>query len=489
MNLRWSTFILFIGTSCSANGAVRGFESNTIDSGAAFGVLRMDVYPGGTTGLEPQSRETEAGSFQNLELELSRSVQYSGSVTGFRSNPRVSVEIPGESGVPVLARLEARTRSGIGGAKVESNSFGQFQLKLAENEPHQLSIVPIDPPNLPMLVLPFQDLGLDWQGTFDLDFGTPVYGHVLQADGTPLPSNATISVADPINGVQGTPIPIDTDGYYQLRALPGDFVLVVDDEDGTGVIPRIEVDITVPDSLPLKRDITVGTINPARVRGQVLAPNGGAISDAIVRFRSLELSGIPYDTEVVRTTETDGSGVFNRDLAYGRWEVEIIPPYEASGNLSPIRQEITIERASLDMGDIELGVPVDLSATIYGPNGDPSPNVVVTFSEQGFEGWSWTATSDSAGQLSIRVPNGEMQVTMLPGDSSAAITRIGRVDPTDPPRLALRHGTYVDGVVRVEGEAVPYTYLEVRSDDGTLLGSTLTDGGGTFELQVLPPED
>jgi hypothetical protein len=480
---------LLISSSCAANGAVRMFEASGADSGASLGVLRLDVYPGGTTGLEPQSRETEAGNFQNLELDLTRSVQLSGSVTGFRANPRVSIEIPGETGVPVLARLEARTLTGIGGAKVESNSFGQFQLKLAEGEPHQLSIVPIDPPNLPMLVLPFQDLGLDWQGTFDLDFGTPVYGHVLQADGSPLPSSATIAVFDPINGVQGSPVPIDADGYFQIRTLPGDFVLVVDDEDGTGVIPRIEVDISVSGSLPLKRDITVGTVNPARVRGQVLAPNGVAISDAIVRFRSLELSGIPYDTEVVRTTETDGSGVFNRDLAYGLWEVEIIPPYEASGNLSPTRQEISIERASLDMGDIELGTAVDLTATIYGPNGDPSPNVVVTFTELGFEGWSWTATSDSAGQLAIRVPNGEMQATLLPGDSSAAITRITNVDPANPPRLALRHGTLVDGVVRVEGEAVPYTYLEVRSDDGTLLGSTLTDGGGTFEVQVLPPED
>lgn len=456
------------------------------DTGAALRQLRIDVHPGGSSGIEPQSWFANPGETDALDVVLARTAIYVGTVTGFRVNPYADIGVPGSEAVPVLARVEATVTEGISGARLSTADDGSFSMSLPDGLRYQIAIIPEDPARLPFLVLPTADISRSWVSEIDLEYGVPVYGRVLQTDGSPPPTSATVALYDPLTGVRGAAVPVDPDGYYQVRANPGEVSLLIDDEDGTGIIPEVEVDVTVEADAGLRRDITIGTLSAARVRGQVFDDAGRALADAVLRFRAISLDGVPYPTDFVRSTETDGSGVFNRDLAWGDWEVEVIPPYESAGNASPQRFTLRVDRADVVVEDVILEPPTNVDATIYGVDGAPLSGVITTFTEQGYNGWSWTAISDSAGRIALDVPRGPLIVTLSPPDSVGAITTLSADGPGDLPKLSLRSGQPVSGAVSVEGEPVPYALVEVRDIDGSLLGTTLTDGGGAFAVEVRP---
>jgi hypothetical protein len=104
----------------------------------------------------------------------------------------------------------------------------------------------------------------------------------------------------------------------------------------------------------------------------------------------------------------------------------------------------------------------------------------------GYKAWSWTAISDTAGRIALDVPRGPLQITLSPPNGDAAITTLSADGAGDLPRLSLRSGQPVDGAVTVDDEPVPYALVEVRDTTGALLGTTLTDGGGAFEVLVRP---
>jgi hypothetical protein len=471
------------GASASLDKAEAGAAS---DTGGALRQLRIDVYPGGSSGLEPQSWFAGPGEAEALEVALARTTVYPGFVRGFRVNPYADIGVPGDEDVPVQALIEATVTDGISGARLATDAEGGFSLSLPEGLRYQVAIIPEDPSRLPFLVLPTADLSRSWVNEINLDYGVPVYGRLLQADGSPPPGSATVALFDPISGVTGAAIPVDPDGYYQVRANPGEVSLIIDDDDGTGIIPRLEVDVTVEPDEPLRRDVTIGTVSAARVRGQVFDQAGRALADAELRFRALELDGVPYPTDFVRSTETDGGGIFNRDLAWGTWEVEVIPPYESAGNASPQRFTLEVDGGDVVVPDVTLEPPTAIDATVYGVDGEPLPGVIVTFTEVGYKAWSWTAISDTAGRIALDVPRGPLLITLSPPNGDAAITTLSADGAGDLPRLSLRSGQPVDGAVTVDDEPVPYALVEVRDTTGALLGTTLTDGGGAFEVLVRP---
>lgn len=476
------------GAGCSSGADFAKAFDSASDSAARVRALRVDVHPGGSSGLEPQSWQAEPGQTRGLEVELASTVVYGGRVTGFRVNPYADIGVPGEADVPVVARIEASATQGISGARVLTDADGTFSLPLPADLEYLVAVIPEDPVRLPPLILAAADLAETWTADLRLDFGVPVYGRILQADDSPAPGSLSVAVLDPGTGIAGTPVAVDADGYYQVRATPGEIVLVFDDEDGTGPNPRVEVEVTVEEDTPLRRDVTIGSISSARVHGQVYDEAGRTLADAELRFRPVALDGVPYPVSFTRTTETDGSGVFNRDLAYGTWEVEVIPPFEAEGNASPSRFTLEVASADVTVEDINLSAPVSVDATVYGAGGDPLPGVLVTFTEQGYAGWSWTATSDSAGRINLMVPNGPMTITLTPPDTGAAITSYSVESPSALPRLELKRGQLVDGAVLSDGEPVPYALVELRDSQGALLGTTLTDGGGGFSVQVRPAD-
>ena len=472
------------GAGCASGADMAKAFDSAADSAARVRTLRVDVHPGGSSGLEPQTWEAEPGQTRGLEVELAATVVYGGRVTGFRVNPYADIGVPGEQDVPVIARIEATATQGISGARVLSGADGTFSLPLPADLEYLVAVIPEDPVRLPPLILAASNLAETWTADLQLGFGVPVYGRILQADDAPAPGGLSVAVLDPGTGIMGSPVAVDADGYYQVRATPGEIVLVFDDEDGTGPNPRVEVEVTVEEDTPLRRDVTIGTIRSARVHGQVYDEDGRTLADAELRFRPVALDGIPYPVDFSRTTETDGSGVFNRDLAYGTWEVEVIPPFESQGNASPSRFSLEVASTDVAVDDINLVPPVSVDATVYGVGGDPLPGVIVTFTEQGYAGWSWTATSDSAGRINLMVPNGPMNLTLTPPDTGAAITTYSVESPSALPRLELKRGQLVDGAVVSGGEPVPYALVELRDSQGALLGATLTDGGGGFAVQV-----
>lgn len=476
-----------LSAGCAAESSfAKDYMGGAEDSGAALRELRIDVYPGGSSGIEPQSWFAAPGEVEALAVELARTTVYPGVVRGFRVNPYADIGVPGEPNVPVQARVEARVEEGISGARLSTDAEGRFSMALPEGLRFQVAIIPEDPARLPFLVLPTADISRSWVNEITLDYGVPIYGRILLADGSPPPSATTVALYDPLAGVSGAPVLVDPDGYYQVRATPGEVSLLIDDDDGTGIIPRLQVDVTVEADTPLRRDVTIGTLSAARVRGQVFDEAGRALADAELRFRALALDGVPYPTDFVRRTETDGGGVFNRDLAWGSWEVEVIPPYESGGNATPQRFTLEVDRGDVVVPDVTLEPPAAVDATVYGVDGEPLPGVIVSFTELGYKSWSWTAISDSAGRIALDVPRGPLQITLSPPNGDAAITTLSAEGPGSLPRLGLRSGQLVDGAVTVDDEPVPYALVELRDPAGALLGTTLTDGGGAFEVLVRP---
>jgi hypothetical protein len=125
---------------------------------------------------------------------------------------------------------------------------------------------------------------------------------------------------------------------------------------------------------------------------------------------------------------------------------------------------------------------------------------IVTCTEVGFAGRSWSATTDPAGQFILTAPSTASSCTVTPPSDreDLALTR----QPIDAElamdgaarwNLTARPGSLVSGVVNVRGSAtleappvrtLPGAVVEVRDAAGYLLGIAISDEDGRFSIRV-----
>ncbi|RME20276.1 MAG: hypothetical protein D6798_20830 [Deltaproteobacteria bacterium] len=460
-----------------------------MDELAAEDGLRLDIFPSDATpGLRPQSVYLDpATDWTGLDVAVSPSVTLSGQVLGFVANPVSSnPTVPGQEDQPIAARIDVVMPDSVAGGSTTTAEDGRFEVQVPPGMNYRIDLVPEQTDRVPFDTMTIPVLASDLDlGIWTLDYGVPVWGRVTYSDDS-VPRGATVQLIDATWGTPGPHTTIDSDGWYMLRAYPGDYTLVVEGRTG-GSDPTITRPVTVEGTADdLRVDMDVGPSARATLSGTLVDGQGfGLASDRNNEYRvvatAVDLRDVTGTLTVERTTAAGGA--FELSLPAGDWRLDAIPPYDAG--LSPTSLDLTISEANLDIGELVLPTSTGIDVLVRTTDGQPAPGVLVVARETGFDGYTYSATTDAAGIASFDVPRVRLELTATPPTDSAAITRtvIDAAEVQDP-TIDLIRGVPVSGSVVAQGEPVSYALVEVRDARGELYGTAITDGDGAFSMRV-----
>ena len=486
-----ASLLLLLGCSAenayqlSGDGSLPPSDEADDDTGDEATVdlsLRLDISPS-DADLVAQSF-TLGDDWRGLDLTLNETVLYQGRITGYEATPPSAILVPGEE-VPVVGLVKLTQPDGVATDATLNDAEGNFDLAVPAGEDYRLSVVPRAPSALPFLV----EEGLSLTGDLDeadevLDYGVPVYGVVSLSDGTPVP-RAEVSLLDSV-GVQGTSTTTDETGYYQLRAFPGTYELLVEGES-TRAIPSTREVVEVDDTTGARVDVGLGDNVTANFGCIVVDASGRPLGDVTVLLRSQSLKDA--DLYLERETSPDQDGVLFVKLLPGVWTVDFIPPYSAA--LSPVTMTVQVEEAGLELSSsVILPELVPVTMQVVGPGATPLAGAIVSAKVVGFDETVYSGQADADGIVRLDLPDVSLSFTITPPDDSLAITRL-TANPTDADLsvLSLDTGEPVSGrVMRPDGESgAAWTLIElVDAATGTSLGTTLTDEEGRFSVQIQP---
>jgi hypothetical protein len=462
------------------------FDTGADALGPSF---RLDVYPSGSTSwLSAQSWTPDGDDWQDLDVALSASVLVRGSITGFLSNPTVGGEaplpaVPGTADAPIVARLDLSQRGGIGAASAWSEDDGSFALRVPGGTAYDLLIAPIDPRALPAQALSLPLLASTTTQQVEMEHGQPVFGRVFAAGGASM-EGASVRLQRRYDGLLSEPLTLAADGAFNLRALPGDYDLLVSGESGS-VVPSLRVAVEVGEDAGAAVDVDLGTLTDTTVTGTVVDADGNNLRDVSmrVRFTSLGLDGAQGTLQV--ETEVDGDGFFAKPLLAGQWQAEFIPAYDES--LAPTTLQFEMASGSHDLGEVVIPDPVLFSALVTDPSGAPAPDVLVSVRELGYDQNQWSTTTGIDGRFTLSLPPNDVLVTLSPSAGDGAITRHAidaAAAAAAPPTLSYVGGELVSGTLRSGDEPISYALVELRGEDDTLYATTISDADGAFSARV-----
>lgn len=447
--------------------------------------LRLDIYPSASgVPVEPQTVFLSLDALDGGEIDLRPPVSVRGVVTGYAATPPSAIEVPGDD-TAVVAEVRLEQQNGIADAGTTSDAGGNFRLNITPADGYVFSVVPLEPANLPFLVVNGLDIDQDLRlssDLLDLGYGLPVYGTVTRSGSTPV--SADVTLIDAETGVRGPSVETDASGYYQLRALPGTYELEVMGESGRGA-PTVQLDLEVGDETGVSADVDLGDYTPISFDGEVVNSAGDGLSGVTARFTSVSLQDDSW--KLNRETTTDQEGFVFTRLLPGLWHVEIIPDYTTT--LSPVSLDIEVGTTDMVMDEpIILPELSLLTSRVLDPDGHPMSDVVVAATEKGFDGRTWTGISDAAGVISMSVPGVPLQIALTPPTDDAAVTLLTLKTPEDMPEsVQLPLGQQIAGQLVVDSEGVPYAVIELRHpDSGALLGTALSNSDGEFSLRLQP---
>ena len=453
--------------------------------------LRIDVLPTVTEEDDLLAQSfwlDEVSEWQAMSLELQRTVQITGSISGFAANP-YGVQVPGSSDVPVLGEVTLYRPDTIVSSTVSTDDDGTFVFSLPAGEGYRLAALPTEPPELPFYIESDIPVSLNEDlGEINLEYGDPIYGTVTNSAGEAI--DYTVRLIDAATDVEGTATQTDASGFYMLRAEPGDYIVQIEPSTGT-TLPTIQTPVSFESGLGgVNVDIDVGLIAPVVVSGIPSTADGQTMSNAIVRLSSTDL--INTSGVMVRETETDQSGQFLVEALPGEWTIEIIPPAEEDDLTSPLEEALTLGAQNVNLGNLTLPEQVPLQRQIVDAEGYPAANVLVTFQEQGFNHATYTTYTDNTGYLTIFIPDVPLDVLLTPTQSlNSAVTRRELLNPSGPAvddegTWWLSAGVQLKGTVSRPDDATGISIIEVHDDTGVFYGSTLTDTDGRFDFRISP---
>ena len=447
--------------------------------------IRIDVYPSdGGSNLLPQSWVADVGDgLEGIEILLEPTITVKGEVVGYRVNP-LNADVPGEGLAPVAATVRVARTGTITGGSVETGEDGSFSLRVPASRGYTLSIVPEDGTRLPFFVSMDNNLNssVDLE-TIDLGYGVPVYGHLKTRDGLGLQS-LKVRLRDPVSGVSGPSSQTDSTGHYLLRGLPGTYVLGVEGQPGSA-LPSFEVAAEVFDEDSLELDVNIGKLEPSLITGQLFSQeDASALRDIKVRLESTSLSGSIGQLDI--ETETDGDGLFGRQILAGEWRASFIPPYDSTLGGFSLDFLVDSDEVLVDIGDVVLPQRIVFEGRVTDPSGAPVAEAAVNAQEVGLDGYIFSATTDTDGGFALEVPPAIMRLTVSAANPELAVTK-WEIDPTVANQVfPLSEGEQMSGTVKGPGGVVGFALIEVRTMNGDLLATTLSDVDGQFSVSLTP---
>ncbi|MEL6345940.1 MAG: hypothetical protein AAFV53_22705 [Myxococcota bacterium] len=532
----------FLTTGCGSpdlaldDAAQEGFAGDTSndavdDEDALRAAIRIDVEPLSppTIGDEPLVDQAQSfwvspsADWADQELRMRQTVLVSGEVRGFSANPWTAPDlsaeadtgdsdtgdparfgpggpsVPGSDSVPVIAEVRLYRPNTVVSQQVTTDESGNFTLEvpafvgytddlegLGVEEGYRLVVVPVSPADLPMYVeddLVFTD---NTRIDVELDYGSPVYGQVIDADGE-LVTGMTyaVNLIDVETGEEGPVAFTNAAGWYSLRALEGEYILQAKPVEDFLAYPTIRSFHGFDEDFTEARvDVNIGRRDLATLVGRLENPNGARLDDATVRLTSNVLEN--SEGSIAFEVQTDEDGVFDASVLPGSWTVEFVPPSNDT-TASPFSQEIQVNNRFEDLGEITLPGRVVFNAQVLGIDGFPMPDVIINIFEDTFTGDVYKATTDDQGMITVTVPNTPMTAYLQPtNDNQSALTRID-FNPSDglERTWALSEGQQVTGAVSVVGSNQGGLYsLTVRDSVENPLGILSTGIDGDFAFRV-----
>ncbi len=447
--------------------------------------LRVDLYPSDQTPeLLPETHILDE-DWEGLSLSMSTPVTVSGEVWGYDATPYFDISVPGGD-IPVEARLAVYQPGTImsAGASSSVDDDGAFELRIPRGDDYTFSVVPVEPSQLPFLVQRGLAIKHDQvDQLIELDYGAPIYGYVRNSSGLPLNTlEVELWIRDPATGTVGPSTIPDEDGFYQLRALPGASYQVVMAGAAGELVPTTSQDVLVESEAGAEVDFEIGVIQAVGVNGQVLSTSSVAVEGATVRFTSLELTGFPGG-ELILDDITNSRGEYRVQLLPGRYMTEFIAP--ASVGLSPSQATLVVDsQGDGDDYDAYLEGLELVGSQVLGPDGEPLAGVTVVATERGFDGYTYTATTDDGGHFQLEVPSVKLQFVLTPPEGEASVTYIELPVEDFPAIIMLDEGQAISGTVMHDDLPVPFALVEVRDSDDQLYATTLTGENGEFQVRV-----
>lgn len=499
MNHRSLSFLALLALGCAegdlmaagardtANEATAGEDADALADGPAR--LRVDVVPNGDSAYLPQSVvfdlafEDPASLLADLDVDLSPSRTFAGRISAFEAAPYGDVSVPGTVSQALSGRVSLSAADGLARKTVDIVD-GTFAMRLPADD-YRLAILPEDSERQPFYVVDPYSLRQDETGfELELGFGSPVYGRVVQADGTPAPGTTEVWLEDVETGLAGPRVATDAAGNYMLRAFEGEHRVVAEGSERS-TVPRVSDTITVESATASRVDLDLGYVDPVEATGRVVDAGGRGLYQATIRFTALALDEAA-GTMVVED-DTDSDGDFELDVLPGLWRVEIIPAYDSDGSLAPLRlDDITVGDAGIDLGPQPLPERVPVSGSVEGPGGAPVGAVTVVAREVGFDHYVYTAVTAANGGFELAVPDVPLEVAFLPPDAKHTVTWIDYPNGmSGRESISLASGLPVSGRIGSPSGAVGAALVElVDADTGRVYGTALTDESGTFDLRI-----
>ncbi len=472
--------------ACAQDQATNEAVVNDLGStgGAVGNVIRFDVYPSGADALMAQTWIADrSASLDEVQIFLNPTVEITGTIVGYQANP-LHAEVPGADQQPVAATVRLARPGTITGSTTQTLEDGAFSLRVPAAQGYTFSVVPEDGSRLPFMV----ELGVNVSqgedfGIIDLGYGTPVYGRISTSDGAPV-EGLVVQLTEAQSNVEGPETRTDATGHYLLRADPGQYVLRSQGAAGA-VVPTLETAVEVEDG-GVDVALDLGNIERTLVSGQVLSGRtGAALKDVAIRIESTNLQGT--DGSLVIETDTDGDGLFGRQLLAGRWAATFIPPFDSAYGGLVEEFEVGVDGAVLELEPLELPERVVLEGVVVDATGTPVPQAAVNAQEEGFDGYIFSTLTDDDGGFAIEVTPVPLEVTVSPPTADHAVTKRS-IDGADGfITLQLEEGDLLAGTIESASGPTAFALVEVRAASGDLLATTLTDDRGAFSVRVGAP--
>jgi len=474
-----------------------GMYMAEVDTAASLedAYLRIDVYPPSGADfpdLSPQSLRKLITT--EMTLNMSPTVDVSGSVAAFYTSPWADSDLPGVQAPVPDARVAFVRQESIQNPYAITDENGSFQLPVVwDNEPYEVS-VRSDEPAVPITTLTaFQD---DYSlGQFDLDLGSgvAVYGRVMDTEGAGLPESTVFVLTE--GGTESTRVLTDEAGWYTIRVQPERSYKVMT-EGRNGRDPVISSDWISVES-DTHQDLVYQTLVLTTVRGAVVNDSDLALDDVTVRFIATSLTGYDNDNASHQYDVRPTNGLFDTSLPPGIYDVEVIPNTNLLSTPHAIRN-LSVASNDVDLGEILLDAFVSALGSVEDEAGDPVDSTVVSCRENGFGERTWSTSTDPSGSFFLTLPNIEVECTLIPPTQRSDLARTRHIfTPVNDETVHLLNlsGELITGTLLFDdselGAGIPVesAIIEVRDNDNQLLGSTVSDSSGSFGIRFAASAD
>lgn len=447
--------------------------------------LRVDVYPGASEGVASLPQSFFDVSFDssygyNAALALQAPVRLTGQLSGFDANPN-AIGVPGQDSL-VTGFVEAFVPGTPMDRVVATDEEGGFDLELVPASGYTLAVIPELPAELPFLVLEDQTVDANIDLSTYLDYGLPVYGQITVAQNTPL-NQGVARLLHTETGVTGPSVPVD-EGFFMLRAYPGSYTLQIFDP-ADRYLPVLEKSVIVSGEsvTGVQIDFDLPGLSQVVTTGEVKDPEGRAYEGVEVRFTSLSLRGLPEGSHSSTVTSNE-SGLFIARLPPGTYQMDFVPPFGDDISSTQISEAVLETNQELGVQTLE---PLILVQSQITHEGQGVGATLVRAQEIDGGGRVFQTTAADDGYFSLPVSAGALEWTFTPPTGSAAATTIDTrqaSEMVERDRIPLDDGVLLQGQVTFEGEALPFSVVDIRDAQDTLWAQTVTDANGAFLVRV-----